>query len=282
MSIKPDVWALHSRIALRSYDPGVYEEVCRELCGIGELDYADGIFKRWLNLDPGNPRARHLRAALLGRDVPERCSESFVVHEFDTFSHSFDEVLQGLEYRAPALVAAALDDELPGTDATLEVLDAGCGTGLCGPLLRRRARRLVGVDLAGGMLTKAHHRGAYDELVQSELASYMQAHPGAFDAVVASDVLVYFGALEPVFGAIAQALRPAGALVVTVELLQADTAAGYHLNSSGRYSHTEAYLGRLSSSFGLQTRAMATEVLRLEGGAPVHGLVVRARRCGVA
>ncbi|MDP1692799.1 MAG: methyltransferase domain-containing protein [Burkholderiaceae bacterium] len=280
--MKPDVWALHSRIALRSYDPGVYEEVCRELCGIGELEYADGIFKRWLNLDPGNARAQHLRAALLGRDVPERCSESFVVHEFDTFSHSFDEVLKGLEYRAPALVAAALDDERPSTGATLDVLDAGCGTGLCGPLLRRRARRLVGVDLAGGMLNKAQDRGVYDELVQSELTSFMQAHPSEFDAVVASDVLVYFGALEPVFSAFARALTPGGTLVVTVELLQTEAAAGYRLNSSGRYSHTDAYLGRMSSSFGMQTRSLATEVLRLESGTPVHGLVVRARRSEVA
>ena len=28
----------------------------------------------------------------------------------------------------------------------LDVLDAGCGTGLCGPLLAPYARRLVGVD----------------------------------------------------------------------------------------------------------------------------------------
>ena len=35
------------------------------------------------------------------------------------------------------------------------VLDAGCGTGLCGPLLRPYAKRLVGVDLSSGMLERA-------------------------------------------------------------------------------------------------------------------------------
>ena len=38
------------------------------------------------------------------------------------------------------------------------MLDAGCGTGLCGPLIAPHARRLVGVDLSGQMLAHARER----------------------------------------------------------------------------------------------------------------------------
>ena len=43
-----------------------------------------------------------------------------------------------------------------GLDASrsLDVLDAGCGTGLCGPLVAPYARRLVGVDLSEAMLAR--------------------------------------------------------------------------------------------------------------------------------
>ena len=49
----------------------------------------------------------------------------------------------------------------------VKILDAGCGTGLCGPLLKPWARRLVGVDLSGGMLEKARALQLYDEHIES-------------------------------------------------------------------------------------------------------------------
>ena len=49
----------------------------------------------------------------------------------------------------------------------LDVLDAGCGTGLCGPLVAPYARRLVGVDLSARMLDAGRRRDSvYDELYQ--------------------------------------------------------------------------------------------------------------------
>ncbi|NIR58985.1 MAG: methyltransferase domain-containing protein, partial [Gammaproteobacteria bacterium] len=50
-----------------------------------------------------------------------------------------------------------------------DILDAGCGTGLCGPLLAPHARTLVGVDLSGGMIAKAEELAVYDELEVAEL-----------------------------------------------------------------------------------------------------------------
>ena len=44
------------------------------------------------------------------------------------------------------------------------ILDAGCGTGLCGPLVAPHAQRLTGVDLSAGMLAQASEKGVYDEL----------------------------------------------------------------------------------------------------------------------
>ena len=53
------------------------------------------------------------------------------------------------------------------------MLDAGCGTGLCGPLIAPYARRLVGVDLSERMLAQARARDVYDELVKGELTAYL-------------------------------------------------------------------------------------------------------------
>ena len=97
------------------------------------------------------------------------------------------------------------------------MLDAGCGTGLCGPLLVPYARRLIGVDLSEGMLALAKEKHVYDALIKGELTDHMRAQPAAFDVIVSADTLVYFGDLESVVGAAAGALRPNGLFIFTLE-----------------------------------------------------------------
>jgi predicted TPR repeat methyltransferase len=118
-----------------------------------------------------------------------------------TAAGSFESKLAKLEYRAPALVGAMLDDAGIEASQDLDVLDMGCGTGLCGPLIRKYARRLVGIDLSGGMLNHAKEKQLYDELMQIELTEYLRGQSEAFDIIVSADTLVYFGALEGVFAA---------------------------------------------------------------------------------
>ena len=55
-------------------------------------------------------------------------------------AESFDaHLLENLDYRAPALIAEALKEQMSEPVANLDVLDAGCGTGLCGEFLRSYA-----------------------------------------------------------------------------------------------------------------------------------------------
>ena len=154
------------------------------------------IFEEWLKEEPDNPIARHMLAACSGRDVPQRASDRYVEQTFDSFAASFDAKLARLSYRAPALVAAMLEDSGLAPTKSLDVLDAGCGTGLCGPLVAPYARRLVGVDLSAGMLTRAKEKNVYDELYKVELTEYLRDQREAFDVIVSADTLVYFGDLR--------------------------------------------------------------------------------------
>jgi predicted TPR repeat methyltransferase len=158
------------------------------------------------------------------------------------------------------------------------VLDAGCGTGLCGPLVAPYARRLVGVDLSARMLAQAGARDVYDELVKRELTGYLRDSPGAFDVIVSADTLVYFGPLDSVVSASADALRPGGRFIFTVEeLIDGGPNAAYAIGAHGRYSHARQYLERVLSQANLQPEIASAE-LRLEAGVPVPGLVVRATK----
>jgi predicted TPR repeat methyltransferase len=262
-------------ITLRPKDPEARRLLALAHCTLGEVDKAVELFKEWLKEEPDNPIARHMLAACSGRDVPSRASDAFIERTFDSFAASFDSKLAKLAYRAPALVAEMLTDSDLGASKGLDVLDAGCGTGLCGPLVAPYARRLVGVDLSAQMIAQARARNVYDELVQQELTAYLRDSTGAFDVIVSADTLVYFGPLKEVVEASANALRPGGRLIFTVEELNgAGRDGGYSISPTGRYRHRREYLERVLANANLRWKIVPAE-LRLEAGDPVPGLAVR-------
>ena len=219
-----------------------------------------------------------MRAACTGRDVPARASNGFVERTFDSFASSFESKLEHLSYRAPALVAAMLENSGLEPSQQLDVLDAGCGTGLCGPLLGPYARRLTGVDLSEGMLALAKEKHVYDALIKGELTEYMRDHSAAFDVIVSADTLVYFGDLGCVVAAAAAALRPNGLFIFTLEhAVGAVPDVNWRLELHGRYAHARAYVERVLTAAGLQPWIASAE-LRMESGAPVAGLVIRGTK----
>jgi len=246
-------------------------------CTLGEIGEAVNIYEKWLEEEPEDPIALHMLAACTGRDVPMRASNEFVQKTFDSFASSFESKLERLSYRAPALVAAILGGFAEGSKS-LDVLDAGCGTGLCGPLIAPYARRLVGVDLSNGMLVHAKDKNVYDALVIAELTEYLRNNREAFDVIVSADTLVYFGDLEDILSAAMEALRPHGFLVFTLEdAVRGGPDVDYRLEFHGRYSHARAYVERIVTTVGLQPKIFHAE-LRMEAGAPVAGLVVQATK----
>lgn len=256
-----------------------YETLGRLLYRLGRFEEAAEVYGRWLTLEPDNPVARHMAAATSGSNAPARADDKYVADLFDRFAPRFDSNLQGLGYRAPELVAAALGQFISPA-ASLDVLDAGCGTGLCGPLLRPFHRRLVGVDLSAKMLDYARERGGYAELVVGELCEFMRSRPAQFDAVVSADTLVYFGALEEACAAARQALRPDGWLVFTVEALLTEGNDAYQLQVHGRYTHRESYIRHTLQQSGFDLAHLRRETLRMERLQEVAGYLVVARAHG--
>lgn len=275
--VEETIAAYLKTLALKRYASDAYKNLGTALYVAGRVPEAAAVYRIWLYHEPDHPAARHMLAACSGQDVPPRASDAYVQTLFNRFADSFDDQLASLDYRAPELVAQVVADELGAAERQCDVLDAGCGTGLCGPLLRPYARRLTGVDLSPAMIEKARARQVYDALIAAELTEHLQQAPARYDLVVSADALVYFGDLQPVFAAVATALRSGGRLVLTVEQApDAAAQAGFRINPHGRYSHTEMYLRQTLTQAGLNVRSVAAATLRKEHGEPVAGAVVLA------
>ena len=264
------------RLAPKSADS--HRHLGAMLFAVGRIAEATEIYQRWLALYPDDARAQHFVAACTGKGVPARASDACVRAEFDHFAANFDGTLARLEYQAPQLVVEEVARILGDTGPRLVVLDAGCGTGLCGPLLRPRATFLTGVDLSAAMIDLARKRSLYDALVVEELTAYLRKHEKTSDLIVSADTLVYFGDLSEVAAAAARTLRPAGVFVFTVErAAPEDAPAGYRINPHGRYSHTNDYLVRSLCAAGFDTPSIREVRLRKEADKWVAGWLVSAR-----
>lgn len=238
----------------------------------GRRDDAVAAFAAYLVRDPEDTMGATIRLALLGAaPQPDRLPDAYIKTLFDQYAPRFEESLVGrLSYEAPFHLREALDALWPVSAPEGRVLDLGCGTGLVGEALRRRAAWLEGIDLSPNMIEQARRKGVYDHLEVAEAVTALTGSRGGFDIVCAADVLIYLGDLAPLFAAVRRTLVPDGLFAFTVQRTEGD---GFLLGGDHRYSHSRAYIERTAAQAGLRVRYLADAIYRTEKGRGVLGLV---------
>jgi predicted TPR repeat methyltransferase len=244
---------------------------------LGQPQAAAKALQRALELGAEPEVNGYLLASLTGAQAPARPPRGYVEQLFDGYADTFDAQLVGqLQYRAPQVLAQLLAAH--GAQTVSSALDLGCGTGLCGPHLRPRAQRLLGVDLSPRMLALARARGVYDELLRADIVEHLQHDSQRHGLLVAADVFIYIGDLAPVFTGAARVLQAGGLFAFSVE--EAPEAVDYELRPSSRYAQSERYLHALALANGFEVLQTVREPLRTDQRIPVAGLYLLLRTLG--
>ncbi|HZP87184.1 MAG TPA: tetratricopeptide repeat protein [Burkholderiales bacterium] len=208
-------------------------------------------------------------ASLVGRDAPSRAPQRYVQSLFDDYADIFDEHLVSvLRYEAHRFLVDNLRGV--GPERFGAALDLGCGTGLCGPLIKSAVQRLDGVDLSPGMLDKARALGLYEQLVQGDLVEHLRSTPQTYDLVLSADVFAYVGDLEPVFAGVSRVMNRSALFCFSVE--QAGDEQMFQLTMQQRYAHSERYVRQLAARHGFETVKMLRHAIREDQREPIAGL----------
>lgn len=225
---------------------------------------------RHLQLNPGNAEAARILRALQDQTAPGRLPDDCILQLYACFADFYEHTMRDeLDYQAPEQIGAALLRHRQ-PDATLSVLELGCGTGLAAGHLRPFAVALSGMDLSPHMLARAAELELYDALHESELTQFLRDTDESWDLIVACDALIHFGDLAQVLLPAAARLLPGGLLVFTVE---AGAGADWALTDSGRYAHSPEHVEALASQAGLAVLELREVFLRREYGEDVCGLL---------
>jgi predicted TPR repeat methyltransferase len=296
---RPDCVEAHVYLAETLADLGMVEEARRYAVAADALKvsprpavrYALGIalarsgipeaaiarLRQCVEADPHDRHGARLALAALDQGpMPERASDQFIDRIYAICAGRWDNAAGPHPYRGAQLVA----DKVGGHG--LDVLDAGCGTGLVGALVRDRARRVVGVDLSAAMLDLAKSKNVYDELHQGDLISFMRERSQTCDVVTCAATLIHFGDLGPAFMAAGSALRAGGAFVFTVFPNERDDAFSVAplegLGQGGCFVHGRGYIAATAAAHGFGVETIESAVHEYKNGLPTTGLVVMLRK----
>jgi predicted TPR repeat methyltransferase len=294
--------ACETLLALKVEQLSLYLLHARSLANIGQTEGAITAYKKALGLDNScaeawyqlanlqrdkgddqNAKSSYTQALAHGADAelvhymlaamnkssavlqPPR---AYVQNLFDQYANDFEEHLVGeLGYCGHTQLVELLPTDRLGRFES--VLDLGCGTGLCAPLLKAKSGYLTGVDLAPLMIEKSRQIGLYDELIVSDVHDYLSSTSKHFDLVIAADVFIYIGELDRLFALLTKRMSDGGWLGFTAE--SPTEASNVQLLPSLRYAHSVQYIQALAQRHRFEVAIGKQAAIRVHNGQPMMG-----------
>jgi predicted TPR repeat methyltransferase len=291
LQLKPESADIHQNLGTALYEKGRLDEAiaayrhairlkpdCADsynnlglaLQKAGRKEEAYAAYREAIRLRPDMPEWEFRLAALSGDGSVTTAPTQYLRKLFEEYARKFDKhLVEKLKYQAPQQLLRAVRAATPRRD--LDVLDLGCGTGLCGQEFRPYARRLVGVDLSPAMIRAAGTRGIYDQLITGEILPVLREAPESYDLITAGDVLIYVGDLTDFMPAVARALRSGGLFACSTEDYDGQ---GFFLHSQERFAHSIGYVRQMAWESGLTEISADKAAIRCNAGAEVPGRIV--------
>lgn len=135
---------------------------------------------------------------------------------YDRWSDSYDDYMDGVGYRHPAICMALLTRYVPPGDGRL--LDAGVGTGIVGELLAIVGYNAIdGIDISQGMLDKAAEKSLYADLRVADINQPLALGSDSYRAVISSGVFTTGHVGSEGLGQLLAVCQAGGHVVITVK-----------------------------------------------------------------
>lgn len=187
---------------------------------------------------------------------PRRMPPLMAIEYFDSQARIYDRDQQQRQYRMPVMVHQFMHAEMEGNFPRHDLLDLGCGTGLCGIQFRGEFNNIIGVDISNAMLDEAYRRlddrgvKIYTRLMHQEARLAMREMKAeSVDVVLAVSLFRYVGDLRGMFEGMHHVLRTGGYVVCSFDPFGQRASYGM-LNRTGYFGHDVNYVVNLAQRAG--------------------------------
>ena len=247
-----------------------WRDLANMLVTAGKSEAAIECYGRVRDMEPSHPSANHMLAALTGQTT-ESAPQAYVKELFDHYASTFDShLVKTLAYRTPDMLREEVDGLVTGGARFDDVIDLGCGTGLCGRAFREMSGRIHGIDLSPKMIAEARGKDLYDSLEVGDILECLREKAQTYDLFLSADVFIYVGGLDDIFGAVRARARPEALFAFSVEASDGD---GFELLRTGRYAHSRNYIEGLAATHDFTIGQRREIVVRQDHGHPIDGFI---------
>jgi predicted TPR repeat methyltransferase len=265
--------------ALNPADIETGRQLAQSLRHVGRVEDSELVCKKILRIDPENAEALFFQDAFsrqknnesLGR-VPAEVTRQ--IYKGEGIGKRFDSSLKNsLEYKVPEVLNDAVREAIlsDSVDRKINILELGCGSGLCGSRFSDIASSLIGTDISPDMLAAAKEKNAYTDLYAADLTDVLDKYDGEMDLIIAMDVLCYFGDLTQIFQRCANALTGKGIFAFSV--VKPMTPAIWELHIKGFFVHSLDHLEQVAANTGFSQIYSKELPLRRELNEDQYGYV---------
>lgn len=241
----------------------------------GHMELAKKHYRHLLHLAPDDASIEFILQGLESSKQPEKPPVKFVSDLFNQYAPHYDNHLsQCLSYKVPESLVDVLQKAEPIAEKCWDILDLGCGSGLCAPFLKPYTQSIVGIDVSENMLAVAQEKGDYHALIHADIIDVLPNYHEQ-DLIIAADTLPYLGDVDLLMKRCAIALKNHGKLLLSVEKT---TKYPYELQKTIRYAHHHDYLTALCKKYCLNVITLENIICRHQYNHPVEGYVLLAEK----
>ncbi len=263
----------------QNHVPSLYNLGCLYLHK-GEDTQATDCFVKVLKLQPRHENALFmlssyrpdmLKAEMRPSTIPRVIAEDY----FDGLAYDYDFMQEAAGYRGHTLTHQLLSTEFDKYTKYRDLLDLGCGTGLCGGLFTDRISNIVGVDISNVMLDMAYNRidkygvKIFNKLLHQDMRDYLAETTQPFDVVLCINVLQHVGDLSGLFIAIDRVMKPGGFFALTFQSYPQAGNFGM-IPAIQRFGHAPDYIAGLAQQAGFETVRTGEVMIYTEAGAELY------------
>lgn len=126
-----------------------------------------------------------------------------------------EDTISGMGYVGPVLASKLLDAYLDSKKS--KILDAGCGTGLVGKVLKEAGySNIEATDYCDAMLAQAKDKNVYNNLFQADLTKGLDVPDSTYDAAICVGTFTYAHVGPEAFEEFIRITKPGGYVCFTI------------------------------------------------------------------
>lgn len=243
--------------------PMVWYNIGRCHFAAGNTNKAYNYLTKSLKLDNNYKEASYYIQKMTDPASMKELPKNIIKQYYDyTGEYFVEHWLIARQYRGHELIHMVITKVFNKPTTELNILDLGCGTGICGHFLKIHdiESHITGVDISSRMLNIARGcfikgKPVYNELIHMEMAEFLEEKKRLYDIIIFAEVLHYLHDLQPELELAKSSISKKGVIICLVRRKEGDGVD--FINKGDYFRHSESYIEHVAKEINMQISYMS-------------------------